>query len=60
LIAVQLLLTLGIACIFAVGQRFFRDVGIILEFIGMIWFLFDADFLSAHLRSGPFDSRANG
>ena len=38
LIGVQFLLTLGIAMVFSLGNVFFRDVGIIVEFVGMMWF----------------------
>lgn len=57
LILVQLCLTLGIACLFAVGNVFFRDVGIILEFIGMIWFYLTPIFYPLSYVQGRFDSR---
>jgi ABC-2 type transport system permease protein len=57
LIVIQLLLTLGIACIFAIGNVFFRDVGIILEFIGMIWFYLTPIFYPLSYVQGRFDSQ---
>jgi len=44
LILVQFLLTLGLAYVLALGNVFFRDVGILFEFVGMAWFYFTPIF----------------